>query len=76
MILITAKTPIATLSENGISKVLQSMTEITRNIEKDEDFFIKNLEKQKVLEILKIIRKNNLYTTITVSGNIITDTQK
>lgn len=49
---------------------------ITRNIEKDEDFFIKNLEKQKVLEILKIIRKHNLYTTITVSGNIITDTQK
>ena len=33
MILITAKTPIATLSENGISKVLQSMTEITRNID-------------------------------------------
>ena len=26
--------------------------------------------------ILKIIRKHNLYTTITVSGNIITDTQK
>ena len=33
MILITAKAPIAILSENGISNVLQSMTEITRNIE-------------------------------------------
>lgn len=49
---------------------------ITRNIEKDEDISIKNIEKQKALEILKLIRKNNLYTTITVSGNIITETQK
>ena len=39
MILITAKTPIATLSENGISKVLQSMTEITRNIENAKHIF-------------------------------------
>lgn len=49
---------------------------ITRNVEKNKDIFIKNIEKQKVIEILKIIRKNNLYKTITVSGNIITETQK
>ena len=40
---------------------------VIRNIEKDEDIFIKSIEKQKVLEILKIIRKHNLYTTITVA---------
>ena len=61
---------------NALPYLIGSNGAITRNIEKDEYIFIKNIEKQKVLEILKIIRKNNLYTTITVSGNIITDTQK
>ena len=49
---------------------------IIRNIEKDEDIYIKCIEKQVAIEILKIIRKYNLYTTITVSGNIITDERK
>ena len=38
--------------------------------------YIKCIEKQVAIEILKIIRKYNLYTTITVSGNIITDERK
>ena len=64
MILITAKTPIATLSENGISKVLQSMTEITRNIE-EKLFESQQISKQdiatEVIEANQKIKETILY---------------
>ena len=53
--------------------IIASNGAIVKNLERNTDIFKKNINKDIAIKILDMIKENNLYTMVTISGNIVTD---
>ena len=69
---------IRTFSEKcyAIPYLIASNGAIVRNLEKNIDIFNKNIEKDTAIKILSMIKESNLYTMVTISGNLVVDEEK
>ena len=64
---------IQTLKKNGIEVVLASGRP---NFVEDKKIFSTNIEKENVLELVKLIKDNNIYFTVTISGNLLVEDEQ
>ena len=46
------------------------------NFVEDKKIFSTNIEKENALEIAKLIKENNIYFTVTISGNLLVEDEQ
>lgn len=60
----------------AVPYLIASNGAIVKDLEKNIDIFNKSIEKDTAIKILNIIKESNIYTMVTISGNLVVDEEK
>lgn len=60
----------------AIPYIIGSNGGVVANFVEDKKIFTTNIEKEVALEILKVIKENDIYFTVTISGNLIVENEQ
>lgn len=60
----------------AVPYIIGSNGGVVANFVENKKIFSTNMEKEVAIEILKLIKENNIYFTITISGNMIVENEK
>lgn len=60
----------------AIPYIIGSNGGIVANFVEDKKIFSTNIEKENVLELVKLIKDNNIYFTVTISGNLLVEDEQ
>ena len=60
----------------AVPYIIGSNGGIVANFVDDKKIFSTSIKKERAIEILKLIKKNNIYCTITISGNLIVEDEQ